>query len=132
MKYIISSIAVLFIFLISSCNNQENDMEMGQYTTIEYKDTYNMGKVIKGEIIHAEIEIKNTGRYPLVIADIRPACSCTVPEYDEDPIAPGKTTIINAYIDTEKLSRGKINKPINITSNTRPSTTTITIKATIN
>lgn len=123
---------LLVIGLYACSGNNKSDMVVGQYTTIEVNPEYDMGKVSKGEIVKVEIEVKNTGDYPLVIADIEPACSCTVPHYDEDPIAPGETSIIYAEMDTEKTGRGRISKPINITANTKPSTTKVTIIATVN
>ncbi|MCO5268035.1 MAG: DUF1573 domain-containing protein [Brumimicrobium sp.] len=123
----------LFLIALVSCSGKgDNEMQVGQYTTIEVEEVYDAGTVAKGEIIKADIIIKNTGKYPLVIANIEPACSCTVSEYDEDPIDPGKTSIIKTEVDTDKTGKGKIMKPINITANTRPSTTTVTIKATVN
>jgi|SRR5690554_3287982 len=130
MKQILS-IALISFGLLSCGGDNSSEMQVGQYTTIEVEEVYDAGTVAKGEIVHAEIKIKNVGSYPLVIADIKPACSCTVSEYDEDPIAPGATTIIKADLDTDRTGRGKVNKPITITANTKPSTTTVTIKVNV-
>ena len=128
MKQILS-LAILSVLFWSCGGNEDSRMEVGQYTTIEVESIYDAGTVAKGEIIHADIKIKNTGDYPLYIANIEPACSCTVSEYDKDPIPPGKTSIIKAEIDTDKVGMGVVNKPINITANTKPSETTVTIRA---
>jgi hypothetical protein len=117
--------------LMCSCGGTPTEAEIGQYTTIEVNKTYEGGRVAKGEIIEAKIEVKNTGDYPLVIANIKPACSCTVSDYDEEPIAPGESTVIEANVDTDETGKGSIRKPITISANTRPSTTTVTIKATV-
>jgi len=103
--------------------------EIGQYTTIEYQEVYDMGTVAKGEIIRVEIKLKNTGTYPLLIADVKPACSCTVPSYERNPIQPGQEAVIIAEVDTDKTGKGLMSKPINITANTQPSGTKIIIKA---
>lgn len=128
MKHILS-LAALSIILWSCGGNEEAAMEVGQYTTIEVQEIFDAGTVAKGDVIHADIKVKNTGKYPLYIANIQPACSCTVSEYDKEPIPPGETTIIKASVDTDKTGNGMINKPINITANTHPSETSVTIKA---
>lgn len=120
MKHILS-LAILSVLLWSCGGNEESPMEVGQFTTIEVQDVFDAGTVAKGATIHADIKVKNTGKYPLYIANIQPACSCTVSEYDEDPIPPGETTIIRAAVDTDKTGKGLVNKPINITANTHPS-----------
>ncbi len=56
--------------------------------------------------------------------------------YDAGTVAKGeivraKMAYINAEVDTDKTGKGIINKPITITANTRPSTTKVTIKATV-
>ncbi|MFA5574877.1 MAG: DUF1573 domain-containing protein [Brumimicrobium sp.] len=120
--------------LLMSCgnNSEEYAMQVGEYTTIEVEDVYDAGTVAKGTIIHVEFEIKNTGSYPLIIAEVKPSCSCTVPGYEENPIPPGESTILKAEVDTDRTGTGTINKPITVTANTKPSTTTLMIKATVN
>lgn len=115
-------------FGLISCDS-ESEAEIGEYTTIEVEETFDAGTVAKGEIVEAKIEIKNTGDFPLVIANIRAACSCTVSEYSEDPIAPGEIAYIYAEVDTDKTGKGVISKPITISANTRPSATKVTILA---
>ena len=60
----------LLSFGILSCDSQ-SEAEIGEYTTIEVDKTYDAGTVAKGEIVEAEIEIKNTGEYPLIIATVK-------------------------------------------------------------
>jgi len=118
---------VLILGLIS-CSS-ETEAEIGEYTTIEVEKTYDAGTVAKGEIIEAKIEIKNTGDFPLVIANVRAACSCTVSEYSEDPVAPGEKAYIYAEVNTDKTGKGVITKPITISANTRPTSTEVKIVA---
>lgn len=122
---------ILFIGVIGllfSCTG-ESETAIGQYTTIEFDEVYDAGTVAKGEIVKARIEIKNTGDYPLVIAGVRAACSCTVSEYEEDPIPPGSSTFIKAEIDTDKTGKGVITKSVTVSANTKPSSNKITIKS---
>lgn len=125
-------LAVVFFGLFAcNSNSKKEEMVIGEYTTIQYKKVFEEGAVAKGELIKEDVKIKNTGDYPLVIAEVEPACSCTVSKYEKKPIQPGETTIIKITVDTEKTGLGKISKPINITANTRPSTSTVTIKANV-
>lgn len=130
MKELIISSVLLGVVVLTACSEQ-TEASVGQYTTIKYEAVYDAGTVAKGEIVRAKIAIKNVGDYPLVIANVKPACSCTVPSYDTDPVSPGETAYINAEVDTDKTGKGIINKPITITANTRPSTTKVTIKASV-
>ena len=124
-KYL--SLFILGIILIA-CSEQ-NEATIGQYTTIEVDSVFDAGTVAKGEIIKANIKVKNTGDYPLVIANVKGACSCTVTEYEEDPIPPGESIFIKAEVDTDKTGKGLINKSVSIMANTRPSLTKVIIKS---
>lgn len=118
--------------LLFSCgNNEDTDMVIGEYTKIEVKKIFDAGTVAKGTIIEAKFEIENVGKFPFVIADVHPSCSCTVPDFEESPIPPGGKTVITAYVDTDRTGTGKLEKPITITANTKPSTTELVIKANV-
>lgn len=114
--------------VLGSCNG-ETAAEIGQYTTIEVAPEYDGGTVGKGEIVKAKIEVKNTGDYPLVLAEVKGACTCTVSSFDQSPIPPGETTVIEAEIDTNKTGKGLITKSVTINANTRPSSTKVVISA---
>ena len=119
---------LLFFAVLVSCGGNDA-IEIGNKTTLEVEPLYDAGKVVKGEIIDAKIKVKNTGVYPLVIADVTTSCSCTVPEKPEEPIAPGEEVVIVAHVDTEKTSGRLINKSVTIVANTEPSNTTVIIRA---
>lgn len=127
--YKVISVLSIITVLFSACSSSPSAAEIGQYTTMEVDPTVDAGTVAKGEVVETTITLKNTGDYPLIIADVKEACSCTVSEYPEEPIAPGETGTIKASIDTDRTGKGVINKPVTITANTRPSTTTVTITA---
>jgi hypothetical protein len=121
-------VVVLSVLVMAACNN-EDEAVIGQYTTVEYDEVFDAGTVAKGEVVKAKIAIKNTGKYPLVIADVKGACSCTVSSFERDPIAPGELTYINAEINTDNTGKGTISKSVTMTANTRPSSTKVVIKA---
>lgn len=113
---------------LSSCGS---DMEVstGNRTTMEVDEVFNAGEVIQGEFITAKFNVKNTGDYPLVIASVNGSCTCTVASKPEEPIAPGKTGVIIAQVDTDKTGAGVIAKTVRIVSNAQKPTTEVTIKA---
>lgn len=119
---------VLSILFLASCET-EDEAVIGQYTTVEYEEVYDAGTVAKGEVIKAKLAIKNTGSYPLVIADVKGACSCTVSSFEKDPVSPGETTYIDAEINTDNTGKGALSKSVTMTANTRPSSTKFVIKA---
>lgn len=75
----------------------------------------NFDLVARGEILEHTFEIRNDGVKPLEISDVRPACGCTVAEYDRT-IAPGKVGKIHAKLDTNDFM-GPISKSIAVFTN---------------
>lgn len=61
-----------------------------------------LGDVVRGETIQADFEIRNEGTAPLEITEVRPACGCTVADYD-DEIPPGGTGRIHAEVETDAI-----------------------------
>jgi hypothetical protein len=60
-----------------------------------------LGTFDKTEKRKAVFTIKNTGRDPLVIADVTTSCGCTSATYDKHPANPGETLRIEAEIHPE-------------------------------
>jgi hypothetical protein len=71
--------------------------------------------VPKGEWIHHEFRIRNEGNAPLELTDVRPACGCTVAEFDRK-IAPGQTGAVKVKVETSSFT-GPIAKPISVFTN---------------
>lgn len=71
--------------------------------------------VARGEVLTHDFQIRNDGDAPLQIENVRPACGCTVAQYDE-VIAPGKVGKIHAEVDTTDFY-GPISKSIAVYTN---------------
>jgi hypothetical protein len=67
-----------------------------------------VGTVPKGEVIKHNFLVKNAGTADLLITDVKPACGCTVSEYDR-VIKPGTEGKITLLIET-KTFQGSISK----------------------
>ncbi len=116
--------------MLFACTETET-VEVGNKTTMVVDPVFDGGEVVKGEIISAKFVVRNTGSYPLVIADVKGSCSCTVADRPEDPIQPGEEAVIKADVDTDRTSTGEITKSVRIVANTEPSVTEVAIKATV-
>ena len=73
------------------------------------------GTVPKGEVLDWSFEIRNTGTSDLEIISARPACGCTVADYDK-VIKPGETGKVTAHVDTAAFA-GPIAKSVTLETN---------------
>lgn len=83
---------------------------------IEFKEeTINYGDVYKGvDSGKRTFEFTNIGDVPLIIKDAKSSCGCTIPSFSKEPIAPGKTGIIEVQYN---MNPGPISKTITVESN---------------
>ena len=123
-------LGVCFLLGATSCS-ENMDYSPGTRTTMEVAPEFDAGEVVKGEFITAKFKVTNTGDYPLVIADVKAGCTCTVAQKPEEPIAPGESADIIAQVDTDKTGVGAVIKSLNIVANADPSVTVVKIKATV-
>lgn len=65
------------------------------------KEVIKLGKVKEGEVLNFEYPFINSGNEPLLINDIKVACTCTKFEYPKNPIAPGEKATIKVSFDTK-------------------------------
>lgn len=117
-------------FVLFSCSSNDS-VSVGNKTSIQVDEVIEKGDVMWGEDVKAVIKVKNTGDYPLILAEISGSCSCTVAEYPKDPIAPGEQVEIKAVVKTDKATAGPLVKDVRIVANTNPSLTTVLIKANV-
>lgn len=91
---------------------------------------YDFGTVKDGEIVRHEYEFTNTGTEPLIIADAKASCGCTVPSWPKEPIQPGDKGKIKVEFDS-KGKPGPQSKKVTITANTDPAPLYLTIKGNV-
>lgn len=118
-------VPLLFVIIISaSCgsNAQDADSSVGLtdslgVANIEFRSQrHDFGNVKHGEKLVYTFKYRNTGDIPLVIYSARADCGCTVPEYDDEPIAPGKEGNLKVVFDTRGF-QGYQTKTIHVTTN---------------
>ncbi len=120
---------ISFCFLIG-CQS-DNTVEIGKKTEMKVDPVFDAGSVNKGEKIKAVFKVKNTGKSPLVISEVKGSCTCTVADCPKKPILAGETGEIKAEVNTDKTGEGKISKSIRITANTVPGLTVVHVKANV-
>ena len=88
-------------------------------TTIDFTEVeHAFGEVPKGDVAIHKFTFKNTGSVPLVIEEVKPSCSCTVPTYSKEPIAPGETGFVETSMEAKNV--GIFKKSVTVTMNTDP------------
>lgn len=94
------------------------------------KEVHDFGTVKQNDLTECYFTITNTGDEPLVLADVKGSCQCTVPEWPKDEIKPGETAKIKVKYNSNRV--GPINKTVTITSNSKENpTVTVRIKGTV-
>lgn len=105
-------------------NQSETDTTLVARLAFAEGTEFRFGEVTEGTIVRHEFEFTNSGSQPLLITNARSTCGCTVPKYPKAPIPPGESGVISVAFDTQNKS-GSQRKPVTITANTYPSTTTV-------
>ncbi len=109
----------------------DGEIDTTVVAAIQFADqVHEFGIVDAGAIVAHRFPFRNTGSQPLIISSARSTCGCTVPEYSREPIAPGDTSSILVVFDTQGKA-GPQDKPVTLTANTYPSTTTVRMKGTV-
>ncbi|MDX2362835.1 MAG: DUF1573 domain-containing protein [Crocinitomicaceae bacterium] len=130
MKYF--GIVLMAMLVLASCTETETNVVIGNKTTIEIEPMmFDAGDVLKGEMVDAKFTITNTGTFPLVIAEVKGGCSCTVADYPDEPIQPGESGVIWAHVNTDETGVGALNKGVTIVANTDPSVSTVVIRGNV-
>lgn len=102
--------------------------EMPKTTMQFYETKFSFGSITEGRILKHAFRFKNTGFNPLMIAKTDVSCGCTVPNFPQEPIAPGA----DGEITVEYNSTGKSGfqqKNIIVHSNSLPEAVSIGIEA---
>ncbi len=120
---------ITFLALVAfSCKSDRE--KFPDDTTVDGEFVHNFGEVMQGEVIKVRFEIKNTGKVPLKLFDVKPSCGCTLADYCKDAVDPGKTAWVDAEVDT-KEQNGEIFKKVTVFANTKPTDIPLVITGTV-
>jgi hypothetical protein len=113
MKKIGIIFSLLAFVLVFSANAQS----AGSGAVITFKEkSVDFGDIVQGEIVEHTFVLTNSGTEPLIISNVAATCGCTVPNWPNQPIAPGKAAEIKvSFNSTGKM--GKQNSVVRIYSN---------------
>ncbi|MEO6730886.1 MAG: DUF1573 domain-containing protein [Ferruginibacter sp.] len=90
MKKILLSAAVFA--LTTSIFAQKKVDDIAKFAT----ETINLGKIKQGVPTKGVFTVTNISNQALIIEQANPTCGCTISDYTKEPIAAGKTGVINA------------------------------------
>jgi|SRR6478672_1107918 len=93
------------------------------YTTIQWLDstTQDLGKIKEGSIVEISWKFKNTGAKPLIVADARGTCGCTIADKPKEPIPPGQEGTIKAKFNSQGQGP-EAHKTVSVDANTKGQT----------
>jgi len=95
------------------------------------KTTHDFGVIQNGTPVETVFSYTNTGQAPLVIADIKSTCGCTVPkDWSREPLNPGESSQFTVKFDGK--GRNNTSKTVTITANTQTGRETVKITAFVN
>ena len=135
---------IIFLALMCAvcgfCRAQENktsapegktNPEAPKVTAVFDKTEHDFGAIPEnGGNVECEFSVKNTGDTPLTILKATPSCGCTVAEFTQEPIAPGKSGKIKASFNP-KGNKNEFGKQITVFTDGNPARTVLAIKGKI-
>jgi hypothetical protein len=93
------------------------------------KMVHDYGTIQQGADGSCEFKFTNSGKEPLIITNCQGSCGCTVPQCPNEPILPGKSSVIKVKYDTNRI--GGIYKTVTVTSNAKSGNVVLTIKGNV-
>lgn len=93
------------------------------------KMEHDYGSLTKGDDGTCIFTLKNEGTEALIVKDAKGSCSCTVPEWPKEPIAPGESAQIKVKYNTQRV--GPINKSVRIWTNAQEEPIILRIKGNV-
>ena len=139
------SVSLLALFAIVSCKENastkiktgnvavaaERDEAAKKLPVMEFeKAEHDFGTIQRGTPQETIFTFTNTGNAPLIIADAKSTCGCTVPKKPDGPIAPGEKGELVVKFNGQ--GNGPVTKTVTITANTEKGSELLRIKAFVN
>lgn len=88
-------------------------------------ENHNFGNVAEGPAADFTFSFRNTGKEPIILQKVQPACGCTAADYSKEPILPGQSGYVKASYSTQGRP-GPFTKTISVLSNAGAKTLTFT------
>lgn len=91
------------------------------------QNEYDFDTIVADQVIKRTIKYINTGKNPYFITDIKVSCGCTVPSYDNRPIPPGDTGLVDIEYNSARKNGFNMNK-LSLFGNTKPTEKSVYFK----
>ncbi len=93
------------------------------------KTVNDFGEIEQGIPKEAQFTLTNEGKEPLLIQTAKAGCGCTNLKYSQEPVLPGKSTIVAATYNAAAM--GQFTKSVTVTTNADPNPVMLMIKGTV-
>ena len=120
---------VFEVELLAILNDPETNANVPTTSLKFDKLTHDFGKVKEETDNKTVFRVTNTGKFPLIIDDVKASCGCTTPSKPTKPIAPGKSDKIEVVFHPNEGQLNKQSKTVRVTANTEPKETVLKISA---
>ena len=112
----------------ASASGNKPDVKVPEFSF--KKEVHDFGTITEGEKISYSFSFVNTGNADLVISKATASCGCTVPEFSKEPVAPGKSGVVNVIFDSSGKD-GYQRKEVFVQANTIPNSKKLIITGTV-
>lgn len=77
----------------------------------------------------ADFLLTNVGKEPLIVSSVKASCGCTNPTFSQEPILPGKSSVISATYNA--AAQGVFTKTVTVITNADPNPVVLQIKGNV-
>lgn len=111
-------------------NNAKESKDVKKFPVLNWAEqTHDFAEIAQGKPVSTTFNYTNSGEVPLVIADVKTSCGCTVADYTKDAVLPGKSGYVRVTYNA--ANTGAFNKAVTITANTESGSQVLFIKGTV-
>jgi len=116
-KLLLICVAVMGLaFTTTKVSAQDNEKAEFKFN----EEKHDFGKIPQGTPVTTVFEFTNIGKEPLILADVKPTCGCTIADYTKTPVKSGEKGVIK--ITYNAAAAMPFNKTIVVTSNAKTPT----------
>ncbi len=120
---------VFEVELLAILDDPESKVDVPTTTLKFDKLSHDFGTVKEESDNKTIFTVTNTGKFPLIIDDVKASCGCTTPSKPTKPIAPGKSDKIEVVFHPNQGQLNNQSKTVRVMANTNPKETMLKISA---
>lgn len=108
---------VMFGFSLAASAQTKSDAAGSTSTDVlkPKEAEFDFGRIPQGRPVTHVFEVVNNGKDTVSITNVQASCGCTTPQWNKEPIAPGKSTLIT--VGYNAAAEGPFTKGIYIQAN---------------